>query len=282
MEDGARRMGLRGLRTWAVGAVPPAVATHVVSARGRYGGVGFRRCASWADAEAATEGHQDARIVGWQVERTRALRAAPVGALGDARFLRTAAAVFGALVEHPARGVIRVDDVGGQDGILFHQFCARFPEIQFEWTVFEVPEFVDALELEGLDSYRLPSGSAIRWLPHTSMGDQSSGGVTIAAGVVQLMPDPYETIGKLVRNSIALVLDKVWTAALGHDVAVARTPPISHGARYPAWFFDEDKFWRFAGSLGRVSLTWEDNAIMAFEGSRVALQGGLIQRSAGR
>lgn len=112
------------------------------------------------------------------------------------------------------------------------------------------------------------------------MDDELAGGVTIAAGVVQLMPDPYQTIAVLARNSTALVLDKVWAAALGHDVAVARTPPISHGARYPAWIFDECLFWRFAESLGAVSLTWEDDAILAFEGSRVSLQGGLIQCNA--
>lgn len=248
------------LRDWIPARAWP-VADRALAAAGR---TRFQPVSSWQHAEQLTCGYEEVSRSQTRHRRSpRPLRPT----LFDGRDLQVLAALA-TVLGSTARAEISVLDFGGGDGRYADAVRRVIPARQWRWTVVETPAVVQLFG-SGDDHHT-------RWV--TNMGDVGSADVVLASGALNVVPDPYGVLRRLVSVAPYLILNRLPLWPILDDNVACQLPTKRRGFGYPTWFFSESRFKAEVTSVGRVLMEWEvpqDSAF--FAGSRHSYRGLLVE-----
>jgi putative methyltransferase (TIGR04325 family) len=144
-------------------------------------------------------------------------------------------------------GKLCVVDFGGALGSSYFQ-CRNFLKVvqRLEWLVVEQAAHV-ACGRKNFESEQLHFYTTVE---ECMSGHQPN--ALLLSSVLQYLPDPYETLQKLISHRIShVIIDR--TAFLTGDrerLTVQHVPDSIYPASYPAWFFSEAKFTAAIESAG--------------------------------
>ncbi len=138
-------------------------------------------------------------------------------------------------------GALRVLDFGGSLGSSYFQCRGFLSAARLEkWCVVEQEKFVEIGRAEFSDEVLAFSGDLIQGIREYSPN------VILLSGVLPYIKDPHELLNTLVSQGIRnLIFDRTpfWRdASLPDRLTVETVPPMIYSAKYPAWFFNEEKF----------------------------------------
>lgn len=172
-------------------------------------------------------------------------------------------------------GRLDVVDFGGSLGSSFFQlrrFLSAIPTLQ--WAVVEQPHYVECGNLEfagGGLSFHLTVQSALR---------DTNPAVLLLSSVLQYLPTPHATLGKILENDFRyVILDRVPFLKGDRDqLTVQLNPESIYPASYPAWFFSEKSL--LDAFVNRYRLVYDfpgdDRALLA--GSQTYHRGYFFER----
>ncbi len=139
-----------------------------------------------------------------------------------------------ALREIDANQGIRVLDVGGFDGAYSVVIRNQFPEVEFEWTVVELPVVVN---------HFAAINDRISYSTDLQKSLQARSDVVFASAVINYLPNPHEVLESFFNSAKVVILNRLplWPIPQDHPaIQTAQRKPFL--IQYPTWFFSETKF----------------------------------------
>ncbi len=151
---------------------------------------------------------------------------------------------------------VTVVDFGGSLGSLYFQHRALFTSLPLKWHVVEQSHFVEAAN-KYLNERSLAFFKKIEDSERVSKGD-----VLLLSGVVQYLENPHSFISGVLESNYKYILIER-TAFFDHPSTPDRLTiqivkePI-YEARYPAWFFSEQKFLKHFEKKYQICFSFRD------------------------
>jgi len=258
---------------------PPFLLRTVRTAMGR--GLRFKGAyTTWADAEKASGGYDNAEII-------RRVLAAELevkkGKAADARDgvtfdeMQFSLSVMAALARLSAgrQEPLRVLDLGGALGGLYRQYKAFVHGCGVSWTVVEQSALVDL----GTVHFQTEE---LRF--RTSLDEALADGrydVVLLSSVLQYLREPYDVIRRIALRQVPrIIVDRTPCSPLERDVlTVQRVPPEIYPASYPCWIFSRRRLMgAFAPAFSVLSVFTDGSGEWHGPAVRFELAGFILDR----
>jgi putative methyltransferase (TIGR04325 family) len=138
-----------------------------------------------------------------------------------------------------AGGRLSVADFGGSLGSSYFQFRKFLSgATSLEWSVIEQPAHVRC----GREHFE--DGELRFFETMEECLDRHRPNVLLLSGVIQCLPEPYESLRSLLAHGVShVIIDRQAFLASGRDrLTIETVPEWIYPASYPAWFLSERKF----------------------------------------
>ena len=198
----------------------------------------FKPTGSWGEAESKTRGYSE--LTSEVLLEAHPSRGNQDRTISSAMDLIVIEAFSTALREIDANQVVRVLDIGGFDGAYAEVIKNQFPEVEFEWTVVELPVVVNHFATRN---------DRISYSPNLQQSLQTRPDVVFAPAVINYLSNPHEVLESFFNNTKVVILNRLPLWPLTQDQAAIQTAQRKPFLmQYPVWFFAEAQF------LSRVAL----------------------------
>jgi putative methyltransferase (TIGR04325 family) len=152
-----------------------------------------------------------------------------------------------------SRGSLHVMDFGGSLGTTYRQnrsFLDTLPDLQ--WSIVEQPAFVEAGRSEFTTEHLKFYGSIDDCL------QAGKANLVLLSSVLQYLEKPYELLADIINRDIETIVVDRTPFIRGHDrITVQKVNPSIYRAKYPCWFFDQERFLAFMGEKYDLLLTFD-------------------------
>ena len=176
-----------------------------------------------------------------------------------------------ALREIDANQGIRVLDVGGFDGAYSEVMRNQFPEVEFDWTVVELPVVVNHFAaINNRVSYSTDLQQSLQTRPD----------VVFASAVINYLPNPHEVLESFFNNTKVVILNRQPLWPLDQDqpaIQTAQRKPFL--IQYPVWFFSKKQFLSRVASKADVLSDFEVFQDRAYFAGHYGTYRGLVLRT---
>ncbi len=164
------------------------------------------------------------------------------------RQTRLAFAIATALQLQNAKKEPKVLDFGGADGAHFLLARSIFPHLDFNWTITEIPNVVDAYSEFGTENVTWKSD-----LPLEAFD------IAIASSSIQYSKNATENLSLLLSSSEFLILDRLSSCPGPSNVIMKQNywSPQTGFVSYPCWYFGEDFLIETIEKTHEIISTWD-------------------------
>lgn len=241
----------------------------------------FTVCSSWKQAVAISVGYQDSRLV---ENLTNNLRFNPPWLDVNPQILNTRIMELMAAIQYAVRNknksALKVADVGGGNGYMGAYMNKLFPEIKWEWIVYESTEIAEAY------SSVLNQSNVISFAPTPELFKKSDGSICNAPDIIliscalQYIQDPYALLEKILEISAPKIIMRIPFLSTVNDIATVQDFKKIGGyagleaISWPMWWFSRDKFVQYIKQSSTIDFQWvTDSESYSFMGKDISLEG---------
>jgi putative methyltransferase (TIGR04325 family) len=200
----------------------------------------FGDYASFEAAQADCQGYDTASI-GEAIAQSRQRSIENAKSEIDERIIEVVAA-FGIVIARLDKPTISVLDYGGGSGYYCDILSHFFPSIKIAWTVVETASVTKACS----------NISHIRWL--TDLPNEQFD-IALLAGVLQVIPNPYEVLAKCGSVADWIILQKAPTTE-PERICRQVVPRHIYEASYPHVFLGQAHLIEALKALGTIEMAW--------------------------
>ena len=176
--------------------------------------------------------------------------------------------------------VIRVADVGGGNGYMGFVISKLFPEIKWEWVVYESTEIAEAYS-SVLNQSNVISFAPTPELFKTFVGSgRKVPNIILISCTLQYIEDPYALLEKLLGVPVPKIVMRIPFISTEDDIATVQDFEKIGGyaglkaISWPMWWFSRHKFIQYIKQSSTIDFQWiSDSESYKFMGDDIALEG---------
>ena len=140
-------------------------------------------------------------------------------------------------ISNKNKGKLNLIDFGGSLGSTFYQNKKFFDGIKVSWNIVEQENFVNVGKTLNFDK-RITFFNDL-----TDCKKKTSANVLVLSSVLQYLQDPYGFIKSIKKMGFDYILIDRTAFVNSSDILTVQTvPKWIYPAKYPCWFFNEEKF----------------------------------------
>lgn len=241
----------------------------------------FKVCASWEEAKKKSVGYTVPELVRNLLTNFREnppWLSVDVSNL-DSRIMELVAS-FSLVTKGANNRVLNVVDLGGGNGYMGVYMQKLFPDIQWNWTVYESKEIANAYASVAKDS------NIIDYKPLESFLNNIESekiDIILMSCSLQYLEKPYSILGLLLETSMPKIISRIPFIDSNSDIITIQDLSKIGGyagiskISWPAWWFSRSKFFNTITKKNKIIANWvTDSESYYFQDEQIPLEGLII------